>query len=139
MLSKRLSNSSGANGKSNKSWNGLWFSNISATKISITSGDPVTVQELMRILVYFPDSGQDVPIRVNGANLEDVQVTDDSGKLGVNLRTNVTVRNYSRTSAQDWIAASDGRRRQVLKTITDRAEIQKITKASASRQGHQIR
>jgi len=99
----------------------------------------MTVQQLMRILVYFPDSGQGVPIRINGANLEDVQVTDDAGKLSVNLRTGVTVRSYSRSSQQDWIAASNGKPRQVLKTIRDRAEIQKITQAAASRNGLQIR
>jgi hypothetical protein len=99
----------------------------------------MTVQELLRILVYFPDSGQDVPIRVNGVQLEDVHVVDSNGKLSVDLRTNVAVRSYSRSSQQDTIAASNGKPRQVIRTITDRTEIAKITKSSASRNGYLIR
>jgi hypothetical protein len=100
----------------------------------------MTVRELMAVLIYFPTDGQDIQIRMpNGDHLDAVRVTDTHGKLTVELQGANAVRSYSRTSAQDWIAASDGKRRQVIKTITDRAEIQRITKASASRNGYQIR
>jgi hypothetical protein len=31
----------------------------------------MTVQELMRVLVYFPDNGQEVTVFVNGAPIQD--------------------------------------------------------------------
>jgi Fe-S cluster biogenesis protein NfuA len=94
----------------------------------------MTVKELMAVLIYFPPDGQDIPVRfANGGQLESVHVTDTDGKLSVELRGGVTTRNYSTTYTHN------GRRVPVLKTISDRAEIQKITKSSASRNGYQIR
>jgi hypothetical protein len=100
----------------------------------------MTVAELMSLLIYFPSNGQDVQIRMpNGDNLHDVLVTDTGGRLSVQLQGANAVRSYSRSSQQDTIAASNGRRRQVIRTITDRDEIQRITQSSASRQGYQVR
>jgi hypothetical protein len=75
----------------------------------------------------------------NGGQLEAVHVTDNGGKLSVELRGATTVRNSSRSSQQDAIAASKGKPRQVIRTIRDRNEILKIAKSSASRNGYQIR
>jgi hypothetical protein len=55
------------------------------------------------------------------------------------LRGAVSARSYSRSSLEDKVALSNGKTRHVLKTITDRAEIQKIIKPSSTRNGYQVR
>jgi hypothetical protein len=105
----------------------------------------MTVRELMSVLIYFPPDGQDIPVWFeNGAKLDSVQVTDTGSKLSVELRGTNSVLNTSRTSQEDKAEAkraymANRKARQVGRTISDRAEIARITKTSSSRHGYQIR